>query len=451
MSRSCEHPKKGLPPAVKKFLALTVLCIAALLAVLALPGGQKNETAFLATREAALRTPPPAESAPPGPSLAAAPATGEHPNSEPLAATASAANKTQPYTVSMSPMGEVRFDRVPRRVITLDANYNDILVSLSEGGKLVATGYKGNFYDGFYEKVGVKARFDPARLTFLSSGAGGTFDKELFYKLHGDVHHIDPVQLAASRGWSKSDVDEIARNVGPFFANRYSRDNSYGGKEPYLYYSLWDLAAKVGQVYQRPEVIARLKSVYDEMVHHIALQLPPPEKRPTVGLIFYGNGRFTPYSMGNGGFGQAQYRDVGARDAFASIAARTYKGEGQAPAVLDTEGLLALNPDILIVPFAIYPDSQAATSRASYEQLLKLGDDPLAQRLTAFRTRRVYPGGTPLQGPVFYLFQIEMAAKQIYPEIFGPYRDDQNYPPSEQLFDRRRVAEILQSVERDQP
>jgi ABC-type Fe3+-hydroxamate transport system substrate-binding protein len=118
---------------------------------------------------------------------------------------------------------------------------------------------------------------------------------------------------------------------------------------------------------------------------------------------------------------------------------------------LDTEGLLALNPDILIVPFAIYPDSQAATSRASYEQLLKLGDDPLAQRLTAFRTRRVYPGGTPLHGPVFYLFQIEMAAKQIYPEIFGPYRDDQNYPPSEQLFDRRRVAEILQSVERDQP
>jgi hypothetical protein len=36
-----------------------------------------------------------------------------------------------------------------------------------------------------------------------------------------------------------------------------------------------------------------------------------------------------------------------------------------------------------------------------------------------------------------------MAAKQIYPDLFGPYRDDQNYLAAEQLFDRRRVADIL--------
>ena len=49
--------------------------------------------------------------------------------------------------------------------------------------------------------------------------------------------------------------------------------------------------------------------------------------------------------------------------------------------------------------------------------------------------------------PVFYLFQIEMAAKQIYPDIFGSYRDDQNYPTGEQMFDRKRVASILSGEE----
>jgi iron complex transport system substrate-binding protein len=348
-----------------------------------------------------------------------------------------------PYSVTMSPMGTVQFKHVPRRAVTLDANYNDILVALDEGDKLAATGYRGNNFDGFYKNLGVSAHYDPQRLPYLSSGGGTGFDKERLYSLRADVHHIDPLQLAATKGWSQSDVEEISRNVGPFFANRYSRDNSYQGKEPYEYYSLFDLSARVGDVYRRADRIAKLKSVYDEMVRQIANKLPPREKRPRVGLIFYTNGRFTPYSIDHGGFGQAQYRDVGARDAFAAIEANTYGGSGGRGALLDKEGLLALDPDVLIVPFAIYPASQSATSRVNYEQLLELKDDPLAQRLTAFRKGHIYPGGTPLQGPVFYLFQIEMAAKQIYPEIFGPYRDDQNYPEPERLFDRRRVAEIL--------
>jgi hypothetical protein len=104
---------------------------------------------------------------------------------------------------------------------------------------------------------------------------------------------------------------------------------------------------------------------------------------------------------------------------------------------------------VLIVPFAIYPASGGTgTSHADYDRLMALGSDPVIERLSAFRNGRVYPGGTPLQGPIFYLFQVEMAAKQIYPEIFGPYRDDQNYPPQEQLFDRGRAGEIVKEDER---
>ena len=346
--------------------------------------------------------------------------------------------KSAPYVVNMSPMGDVRFEHVPRRVVTQDANYNDMLVAVQQEEKIIANGFTGQSFDGFYRQLpGVSVALDPQRLKYLSTG-GGMYDKEVLYALHADVHHIDPLQLARSRGWSKADVDEIARNVGPFFANRFSRENSYPGTEPYQYYTVLELAEKVAQVYQHPQRIAALKQIYDKLVADITARLPVLEKRPKVGLVVYNNGNFLPFSIsGHGGFGQAQYRDVGAQDAFASIKATTYGDAGRGTS-LDLEGLLALNPDVLIVPWAILPNN-----RPGYEQLLKLKNDSLAQRLTAFRTGRVYPGGTPLQGPIFYLFQIEMAAKQIYPEMFGTYRDDQQYPPQEQLFDRKRVAEIL--------
>ena len=349
----------------------------------------------------------------------------------------------------MSPMGDVHFNHIPKRIVTLDANYNDMLVALSEEGNLIASGYRGNFYNGFYAELrGTKIQMDPDKLTYLSHGGGGMIDKEVLYSLHADIFHIDPLQLASSRGWTKADVDEVAKNAAPFFANRYSRDDVYTGKEPYTFYTLWELSAKVGEVYRQTESITKLKLVHDQLVQEIQAKLPSVDKRPRVGLIFYGNGKFTTYSLSRGGFGQAQYRDVGARDAFADIQGNTY-GAGEKAAPLDLEGLLAINPDILIMPFAIYPVSQGAATRAGYDQLLKLKDDPLAQRLTAFRDNHVYPGGTPLQGPIFNLFQIEMAAKQIYPGIFGTYRDDQNYPLAEQLFDRSRVAGILKASAAD--
>jgi len=52
-------------------------------------------------------------------------------------------------------------------------------------------------------------------------------------------------------------------------------------------------------------------------------------------------------------------------------------------------------------------------------------------------------------GPIMNLFQIEMTAKQLYPDIFGEwptYENGDHYPeiPSaEQLFSRDRVANII--------
>ena len=351
----------------------------------------------------------------------------------------------KPYDVELSPAGKVHFDRIPERVVTQDANYNDMLVAIGKEGRLVATGYQDNQYHGFYEALdGFKVKYEPAKLTYLSTPGGGMFDKELLYALRADVHHIDPLQLAASRGWSKRDVDEIAANVGPFVANRYSRDNQYSGKDPYQFYTIWELSAKIGEVYQNTGPIRQLEAIYQNMLDKIQAKLPLEGQRPRLGLVYHNNGKFTIYSLANEGFGQAQYRDVGARDAFAAIADRAYGGSQGGPVgtPLDAEGLLSMNPDVLIMPFAITSGSAAA----NFEQMLALKNDPLLGRVNAFRDGRIYPGGTPLQGPVFYLFQIEMAAKQIYPEIFGAFRKDHRYPVNEQLFDRDKVGGILRGL-----
>ena len=46
------------------------------------------------------------------------------------------------YSVTMSPVGTVRFERPPERIVTQDANYNDMLVAVSRDDKLITTGYQ---------------------------------------------------------------------------------------------------------------------------------------------------------------------------------------------------------------------------------------------------------------------------------------------------------------------
>ena len=57
----------------------------------------------------------------------------------------------------------------------------------------------------------------------------------------------------------------------------------------------------------------------------------------------------------------------------------------------------------------------------------------VASSLTAVRNDRVLYGGVTYQGPIFHLFQLEEAARGVYPDVFG----------GERLFDRQRVADIV--------
>ena len=323
----------------------------------------------------------------------------------------------------------------------LDVNYEDMLTAMGREESLVARGPSGGrqVFNGFYEQLPkLERRFDPTRLKSLYGAIQGDFDKEFLYALKGDIHHIDPVRLVYRHGWKPEDVREIARNVGPFFANRYSRENSHPGPPGYEFYSVAELAAKVGELYRADAVMAGLRRMEERLRRRIAAKLPPENERPTVGLIHFGrDGRVLPHGLAKG-FGSAHLRAVGARDAFAARPDVVFPDHGHYT-WLDIEGLLAFDPDVLIVPYAIY-----AEMRWSLDELQEfVRRDPLGRRLEAARSGRIYPGGTPMQGPIFLLFQIEMAAKQLYPERFGAFRADHAYPESERLFDRRALAELL--------
>jgi iron complex transport system substrate-binding protein len=63
--------------------------------------------------------------------------------------------------------------------------------------------------------------------------------------------------------------------------------------------------------------------------------------------------------------------------------------------------------------------------------------------VAAVTNDRIYPGGTAVQGPIVNMFQTEMVAKQLYPEEFGEWRGLGETPEDERLFDRERVANIV--------
>ncbi|KOX96580.1 MULTISPECIES: ABC transporter substrate-binding protein [Halorubrum] len=343
------------------------------------------------------------------------------------------------YSVTMSPVGTVEFDAVPETAVTFDDVWIDHLVSLGQGDKLVAKARDGEFFGKYYDQLdGVSFDGDEVKAIW----GGEAIDKEVLYEADADVHHIDPIRAIEYLGFDDADVEEVRSNISPLFANRFSRShNAPESATDYRYYTLWELAEKFAQLYQVPDRVAAYKQVRDEMVADIESRLPPEEERPTVGLVVFwaDDEKWYPYRINSPGFGRAQYQHLGVNDAF-DDSDKTYNANYEA--AYDHEAMLEIDPDILIQNFGIgYPDSGAGSMRQAVYDLIE--DDPVAQELTAVKNDRFYPGGTAFQGPIFNLFQIEIAAKQIYPGEFGEFNGVGEPPEDERLFDRQRVSDIV--------
>ncbi|AUV80666.1 ABC transporter substrate-binding protein [Salinigranum rubrum] len=340
------------------------------------------------------------------------------------------------YSVTMAPMGTVEFESVPEDVVIYDAQWADHLVALGQQERIVSLGWPDNYYTGYYDELsGVS--FDTGALPGMWDGG---LDKEQFYELDADVHHIDPCRFTSfDSGMDRADFDELEKNVGPFFANRFSRAHSEPPeecRESYEYYTLWELLDKFAQVYRVQSRSQALKRVRDEMLESVYAELPPQEDRPSVALVVYvpDTEAFGPYQLNGPGFGKAHTRPLRANDALAQ-GDRTYANDA---GDYDMEAMLGFDPDVILHNF------DWTNPRERTEAFFALDEHPVASELTAVENGRLYATGSALQGPLMNLFQLELSAKQIYPELFGqPPEPGESVPEGERLFDRERVADII--------
>ncbi|WP_435177463.1 ABC transporter substrate-binding protein [Halorussus sp. AFM4] len=355
---------------------------------------------------------------------------------------ATTTDATGPYSVTMSPMGQVEFDSVPENVFTVFPQYADMAVALGRGDAVNAvyvpemSGTTMNHYYHHLDGVAFdwEGLHDP-----LADG----LPKELLFELDSDVHLADPAWASTQDNWTRSDVEEIGSQIAPWFGNFYSgtRASPPKGYDGYRYYDLWELFGKVAAVFRETERYEALAQIHADLVSTIQEKLPPKEERPTaVRVTLAGDGEsFWTYHLNEPGYWLADTRPLGANDAFAE------KDWGSLWGQVDYETMLEADPDVILHLWGMTPNYSMSDTLAS------LKDHPVGSRLTAVKNDRVYPAGMRYQGPVMNLFQIEMGAKQLYPDLFGEwpdYEDGQHYPripEDERLFDRTEVADIITS------
>ncbi|WP_226480845.1 ABC transporter substrate-binding protein [Natrinema amylolyticum] len=349
-------------------------------------------------------------------------------------------NETDSYTVSMAPMGEVEFDGVPETAFVAFPQYADMAVALGHGdavNTLFAPDMSGTTMNAFYERLeGVSFEWEG-----LQNPLTDGLSEEQLYALESDVHFLDPSYVVKTDDdWTASDVDEITETIGPWFGNFHSgvhSDPAPAYADSYEYYTLWELFEKVAAVFRERERYEALAALYEETRSHIESNLPPESERPTVARVTLGDGVFYAYHLNTPGFWQAETRPLGAHDALADVEWSGDWGE------VDYETMLEADPDIILHLWGITPRYAVENVRE------RLENDAAGSELTAVRNDRVLASGMRYQGPIMNLFQLEMTAKQLYPEQFGEWPDYSSgdpypeIPADEQLFDRQRVADIV--------
>ena len=342
------------------------------------------------------------------------------------------------YTATLSPVGEVEFDSVPESVFTMYNQYADMLVALGHGdaiNSMFVPGMAGPTMNHYYERLpGVSFDWKGLPNPFEN------FSKEFFYNLNSDVHLLDPAWAVTQKNWSVSDIEELTDNVGPFFGNFYSGTHGSPPKtyaEKYQYYGLWEIFGRVADVFRERERYKQLNAVHGDLIGTIEDRLPPKSERPTAVRVTLGDGQFWTYHLNRPGFWLADTRPLAAIDAF---------GDEQWDGLWGSVGyetMLEADPDVILHLWGMTPRYDMADIRR------KLNAHSVGSRLSAVENGRVYAHGMRYQGPLMNLFQLEMTAKQLYPDVFGEwpaYEHGDHYPEiprEEQLFDRERVASIV--------
>ncbi|ELZ11239.1 Fe3+-hydroxamate ABC transporter periplasmic protein [Natrinema thermotolerans DSM 11552] len=344
------------------------------------------------------------------------------------------------YTVSMAPMGEVEFDSVPQDAFVTFPQYADMAVALGHGdavNSLFAPDMSGATMNTYYDRLeGVSFEWEG-----LENPLAEGLSEERLYALDSDVHFLDPsYPVKTDDDWDDSRVADVADQIGPWVGNFHSGVHSEPASayaDSYEYYTLWEMFERVAAVFREEERYEALAEVHADLRSQIESNLPPESERPTVARVTLGQGQFFAYHLNADGYWQADTRPLGARDVFAD---RDWERDW---GTVGYEAMLDADPDVILHLWGITPRYAIGNVRK------RLENDSAGSQLTAVQDDRVVPGGMRYQGPLMNLFQLEMTAKQLYPERFGEwpgYESGESYPEipaDEQLFDRQRVAEIV--------
>jgi iron complex transport system substrate-binding protein len=334
------------------------------------------------------------------------------------------------YTVTVEPLGEFTFEQVPERYAVNDLVAADIAHALGKSEMIAGPGDMNRWPTFFYDQLpGVSMNTDDALELFSESG----YDQEVFYEADPDVNLIDPGMARNYMQFDEADVDELAANTGPFVTpfNVYIFAD-WQSNHPTTIYEVFEQMSRVFREEDKYEAFAAL---HDEVISDVQSRLPPEDERPTVAIINAasspGNGEFYPSTIDTPGTAMKPYRDLKLNDALADV--ETTDG------TFDYETMLEIDPEVIAVAWQIaVPDEQFTENFVT-----PFEDDSLGQQLQAVQNDRVIKGQHFAQGPVINLFQTEYVAKQYYPDVFGEWPDDGVVPEDEQLFDRQRVADII--------
>ncbi|MFC4249689.1 ABC transporter substrate-binding protein [Natribaculum luteum] len=352
------------------------------------------------------------------------------------------AGSSDDYSVAIEPVGTLPLEEPPGRWIGGRDFAVDVALCLGELDSLVGMVRPDSVYTRFFEELGLDV--DLSDVTNVEPETHQV-NKELLYELDPDVIAVDPNRLVVNNGLEVTDLDELERNVAPFFGN-YSREARGSGwpnwpDGEYRYYEFSELLLKYAKLFDETDRMEEIVAFREDVITEVTDRLPPESERPRVALLLAWpnpEGRGGAYFLYNtlprrdGTYGQVQYRQLGAREAFDGSAHET-----GSTARIGHEAMAAADPDVIVFNFGLGQRDDAAKTADV------LRNSPVAADISAVRNDRLYLGGTPYQGPITSLFQFEMLAKQLYPDEFGEFHGVGEIPDDEWLFDRDRLRELI--------
>jgi len=344
------------------------------------------------------------------------------------------------YEVCMKPNGCHTLEEIPETYAVYDPAMIGMMIALGQEDGVVAE--QGSGYPTEYLEQLPGVSFDGSNLTALLDD--GAPDKELFYQLDVDIHLIDHYTAQGYFEFSEDDVAELEDNIAPFHGS-WMRRPQWTDEHPH--YDLYEGLNKFAEVFQAEERGQAFEEYYNEMVADITSQLPPVEDRPSVGYLTTSIDESEVIYLRQDAKGY-QYKPFRAlethkHDAFEGLYDDAQESFSETTKQGDFELLLEADPDVVIHHNAMASFRDPDTDW--FEDILEpLKNDPVAGEVSAYQNDRAYPWHeTYAAGPIVMMFETELIAKSIYPDIFGEPTGLEEPPEDEQLFDRQRLADII--------